>query len=105
MQATYAKGTADEAIWQCEYNAAGNQTALIDPNKHRTEYVFDTLNRMTTVTYAKGTPEEATESFIYDKAGNQTAVIDANGIRSETVYDAMNQRYKLRRLTPMAQVF
>ncbi|NJK69239.1 MAG: hypothetical protein HC941_24395, partial [Microcoleus sp. SU_5_3] len=94
LKITFAKGTVDEAVQQFEYDAAGNQKAVIDENGNRTEYEYNAMNQLKKTTYAKGTPEEATQQFEYDGAGNQTAVIDENGNRIEYQYDVMNHLIK-----------
>ncbi|MGK7874026.1 MAG: RHS repeat-associated core domain-containing protein [Xenococcaceae cyanobacterium] len=91
IQITLAQGTSSEAIQQFEYDAVGNQTAVIDENGNRTEYEYDELNRLVKTTFAVGTPDEAVERVEYDAVGNQIATIDANGNRTEYEYDAMNR--------------
>ena len=46
---TYAVGTDDEATVAYEYDAAGNQTAMIDGEGNRTEYEYDALDRPTRI--------------------------------------------------------
>ena len=42
-----------------EYDAAGNLTAAIDENGHRTDYAYDPLNRVTLITDPDPGPPES----------------------------------------------
>jgi RHS repeat-associated protein len=59
---THAYGTAIAATTTYEYNSAEERTAVIDPNKHKTE-------------------------FGYDAAGNRTSEKDADGDETRWTYD------------------
>ena len=63
---TFAQGTADEATRRFEYDTAGNVTAEIDENNHRTEFEYDALNRLTLIRDALLGETE----FTYDADGN-----------------------------------
>ena len=65
------------------YDAAGNQTKVIDPRGNATEYLYDKLNRLVTVKDAL-----ASESHtLYDKAGQLVATVDALGRATYSLRD------------------
>ncbi|MBO1352093.1 MAG: RHS repeat protein [Hormoscilla sp. GUM202] len=59
-------------IQQFEYDAAGNQTAIIDENGNRTEFAYDGLNRLILITEAdpdgNGPLTAPVTTFTYDGA-------------------------------------
>ena len=58
-----------------EYNAAGQQSALIDKTGNRTEYEYDVFGNLILVRYADGTTEKST----YDAEGRETSSTDRLG--------------------------
>ena len=95
MAVTYAVGTLDEAMQSFEYDAAGNQTAVIDENGNRTEFLYDELNRLTRLTEPDPDGNEQLDSpvteFIYDERGNLTMTFDARGNKTTNTYDPMDR--------------
>ena len=98
-QARFAVGTAYEARQQFEYDAAGNLTAFVNENGSRTQYTYDTRNRLIQVTEAD--PDQAgpltspVTGFTYDAAGNVTATTDARGNQTQYRYDARDRLSEL----------
>ena len=70
-------------ITQYEYDDAGNQTAIIDPNGNRTEFKYDVFNRVVTTTDAL----LGQSHVVYDVAGQMVAAIDALGRAAYSLYD------------------
>ena len=75
-----------------EYDQAGNRAASVDPRGYKTEYVYDALNRLTTVvepTPATGTAGAGpTTTNAYDAAGNLISTTDPLGNATFFAYDA-----------------
>ena len=82
-----AVGTSDEASVRTEYDAAGNVTAVVDENGHRTEMTWDQLNRVLDITNAL----RDTVTLAYDENGNVTSTRDLNGNTTRTLYDEMDR--------------
>jgi RHS repeat-associated protein len=95
---TFAKGTQEEATQWFEYDAAGNQTAVIDEEGRRTEYKYDSMNRLWQEIAAdpdgSGALTSPITTYEYDKNGNQTKIIDARGYVTQNIYDSMNRLVK-----------
>jgi YD repeat-containing protein len=70
-----------------EYDAAGNRTAMIDPNGYRTEYRYDALNRLV----ATVDPTGHKDSIAYDAEGNQVSSTDRNGNTTRYEYDSAHR--------------
>ena len=87
---TYALGTADEATVQYEYDSRGNRTATIDELGRRTEYEYDSLDRMVSMTEPDpdggGPLGTSITTYQYDGLGHLTHTIDPQGNDTETVY-------------------
>ncbi len=103
---TFAEGTSDEATRQFEYDAAGNQTAIIDENGNRTKFEYDSHNRLTQMTEAdpdgSGPLTAPVTIFTYDENGNLATVTDAEGNTTQNQYDDLN---RLTRLSdPLGQI-
>ncbi|KJR44859.1 YD repeat protein [Desulfosporosinus sp. I2] len=96
------------------YDPAGNKTSLLDANGYRTNYVYDTLNRLQTVKapYDPSKPDSATNPYnqvidekVYDENSNLIKEIDAKGYLSgsddssrygtEYTYNYANQLVKV----------
>jgi YD repeat-containing protein len=69
------------------YDAAGNQTSVLDANHNTTTYTYDALNRRTQVTY----PDSTFETTAYDVLGRVTSRSDANGKTTQYGYDALGR--------------
>ena len=92
----------DEAIERFEYDPnsqagrAGLVTATLDANGSRTEYAYDTLNRLTRITEADpdgiGPLPSPVTKFVYDAAGNRITTIDAEDSVTQMEYDEMGRR-------------
>ena len=87
IKKTFAVGTPDQAIQIFEYNAVGNNTAVIDENGNRTEFVYDQLNQLALVRDPMGHETRLT----YDQMGNTVNIVDALGNQTQNVYDPMNR--------------
>jgi|CXWL01.1.fsa_nt_gi RHS repeat-associated protein len=91
IQLTYAKGTTDQGVQQFEYDAAGNITAFIDENNHRTEFAYDQMDRLTLTR----DPFLHETGFAYDAAGNLIRTTDARTNQTNYGYDVLNRRFSM----------
>ncbi|MCB9940713.1 MAG: hypothetical protein H6823_20945 [Planctomycetaceae bacterium] len=95
VKVTMAKGTAVEAVQQFELDAAGNVTAIIDANGHRSTFEYDSLNRRTKMTGpdpdGAGPLVAPVTSFVYDAIGNVTSLTDAAGRVTSQAYDTRDR--------------
>ncbi len=83
-EVTAAYGTDRAATTRYEYDANGNRTAVIDPLGRRTEYEYDSANRLERVIYAAHAPSETTiTKYTYDFYGRLTDVTVALGTADE----------------------
>ncbi len=91
----YAKGTADEAKKQLEYDAAGNVTAIIDENGNRTKFEYDALNRLVKTVEADpdgaGPLTSPVTTYSYDARGNLISTTDAVSDVTQNSYDNLNR--------------
>jgi YD repeat-containing protein len=89
-------GTADEATVSYEYNLAGNQTAVIDENGHRTDITYDSHDRLTKIIEADpdgvGIEASPVTTYKYDKKGNLIETIDALNHATQHTYDKLDRR-------------
>jgi YD repeat-containing protein len=103
-QVTYAKGTIDQAVKRFEYDDAGNQSAVIDENGHRTGYLYNAMNRLIEMTEADpdgaGALTSPVMTYTYDARGNQKTVTDARGNTTVNEYDAMDHLIKVTQPDP-----
>ena len=93
---TFAVGTEDEAFQEFEYDAAGNQTAFIDENGNRTEFEYDSLNRLVRTIEADPDGDEGpltspTTRFEYDIGGNPVLTVDARGSETRSDFDELER--------------
>jgi RHS repeat-associated protein len=97
---TYATGTPESASKQFEYDAAGNQTAVIDENHHRTTYQYDALNRLIATTDALGN-QTLTSYYPDGKVETVTRVI---GQLDSPANGEMDDQVTHYTYTPMGQL-
>ena len=87
---TYAVGTVDQATVSFEYDAFGNQTAIVDELARRTEFVYDILNRLRSMTQPDpddtGPKTAPVTQYEYNGLGNRTAIVDPLGNRTGYEY-------------------
>jgi RHS repeat-associated protein len=76
-----------DAVTRFEYDAAGNLTAVTDPEDRRTEYDYDLLGRQISVT----DPEDGVWQTTYDPLGRVVKETDPTGRSTETAYDAIGR--------------
>jgi RHS repeat-associated protein len=69
------------------YDAAGNLQAYTYPNGVTTSYVFNSLNRLTTMTVGTAASSLAGYSYTLGAAGNRTAVTELSGRTVNYIYD------------------
>lgn len=69
------------------WDAAGRPVAVVDPNGHRTEHVYDGAGRRTRTTYADGTTREQT----YDALGRVIEKRDEGGRVTAFEYDGLGR--------------
>jgi RHS repeat-associated protein len=82
-----ALGTPLERTWTYAYDAAGNQTQIVDakanaaanPALGRTTFVYDPLGRQTGIDYSDATPDV---TFAYDKASRRMSMTDGTGVET-----------------------
>lgn len=91
IQVTYANGTTDQGVQQFEYDTAGNITAFIDENNHRTEFAYDPMNLLMLTRDAL----LHETSFVYDDAGNLIRTTDARTNQTAYAYDVFNRRISM----------
>ncbi|BAY73413.1 hypothetical protein NIES23_62410 (plasmid) [Trichormus variabilis NIES-23] len=91
----YAKGTTDEGKRLFEYDAAGNQTAIINENGSRTQLAYDAQNRLVKIIEADpdgaGPLTSPITNYSYDAAGNLLTTTDALGRVTQNSYDKLNR--------------
>jgi YD repeat-containing protein len=87
LSVTYAFGTAEAALFQYQYDAAGNITALIDDLGRKTAYDYDRLDRLTKLRQPDRLTGQPASSgvnlstnapitrFAYDRVGNLITVV------------------------------
>lgn len=74
------------------YDAASNVASIVsnDANGVLVSYVYDQLNRLSTVTDSRLQGSQTT-TYTYDPASNLGTVTYANGVESAMTYDALNR--------------
>jgi len=95
---TFAVDTPDEAFQLFEYDAAGNRTAFVDEEGHRTEYVYDSMNRLHMIIEpdpdgpgVDNPLQSPVTTFTYDDRGNLTTTTDARNHTTEYFYDELDR--------------
>ena len=79
-----------------QVDAAGNQTAITDPNGNTTRFVYDALGR----NVATIDPLGGRTRTVYDIAGQRVATVDALGRASYVLYDSRGRRKIARTADP-----
>jgi RHS repeat-associated protein len=69
------------------YDANSNRTSMADPQNAATAYVYDTLNRMTTLTY----PTRTNYTFTYDAVSRRTQLTRPNSLATNYQYDTLSR--------------
>jgi len=87
LNQTVGYGTADAAMTQYQYNAAGLVIAMIDPNGRNWTYGYDASNRRISTT----DPLSHVTQWSYDLAGNKLTETRADGRVTTNSYDTMNR--------------
>jgi RHS repeat-associated protein len=84
-----AKITRGTRVWEFAYNALGQRTQYTLPNGMRTEYAYDTWNRLTGIYHKDATTNAVLDSFVYTlNDGNEITRIDhADGSNWRYYYD------------------
>ena len=75
--------TTGPLMTQYGYDAAGNQTSVIDPLGQTLTAGYDALNRRTSLDYSDPSTPDVTFSF--DANGNRTQMVDGNGATTYVV--------------------
>lgn len=83
VSVTRGAGTAAEATWEYERDAAGNTVLVTDPNGKEWASSYDEAGNRTSVT----DPLNRTTEREYDADRNVTAVVSPSGRRAEMTYD------------------
>ena len=68
------------------YDAAANRTSMTDPQNGATSYVYDTLNRLTSLTSPQGT-----FGFSYDALSRRTQLTRPNNVTTTYTYDTLSR--------------
>ncbi len=100
----------DGSITVRKYDRNGNTAAVIRPNQYAgagekargTQYVYDSLGRVTTVTGADGRVQE---TYAYDGAGNLCEKLDGNGNGVMYQYDRAGRYFNVRTKGGASQQF
>jgi len=72
------------------YDLGGNVEAIIDSSNRRTEFKYDSLNRLTETHFVISTAQPP-EIRSYDTEGNVTRKVDRNGLVKNFQYNLLNQ--------------
>ncbi len=70
-----------------QYDAASNRTRFTDPEGGQTDYVYDALNRLTSLTNFSA----QTFNFSYDALGRRTQLTRPNGVNTDYTYDNLSR--------------
>ena len=106
VETIHAEGTADEASVHYEYDVAGNVTVFTNELGHRTEYLFDALDRLIKVTRPDPDPlngqtdDQPVQHLAYDENDNLVLMTDAEGYRTQYQYDAANRLVEIKQERP-----
>jgi RHS repeat-associated protein len=80
-------GTMVRSQTRAEYDAAGNKTASIDADGHRTQFIYDAARRLTTTLFPDGTSTQVQ----YDALGNVATTTDQEGRTTSNSYDLLGR--------------
>jgi RHS repeat-associated protein len=83
-------------LYDADFDAAGNRTAIAYPNTTKTTYAYDTRNRLTNLTtqqVTSGLPGVPVQSQAYtlDAAGRRTAIAEGDGTGRSYGYDSIDR--------------
>ncbi len=70
-----------------QYDATSNRTRFTDPEGGQTDYVYDVLNRLTSLTNFSA----QTFNFSYDALGRRTQLTRPNGVNTDYNYDNLSR--------------
>ena len=83
------------------YDANGNQRFVTDPAGNRTEFVYDSYNRLVATHHPATAEHGATHTQTeYDALGRRSATVDEAGKRTEFRYDALGRLLEVRQQHP-----
>ncbi|WP_156804809.1 CARDB domain-containing protein [Synechococcus sp. PCC 6312] len=95
IRLTLAQGRPEQAQQHFSYDAAGNLISEINENGSRTEFRYDSLNRLTQVIESDpdgaGPLTSPVTSFSYDAAGNLIQATDPRNHPTQYAYDPLNR--------------
>jgi RHS repeat-associated protein len=88
-----AKGTAEEASKEYEYDEAGNLASVTDENGNRTDFTYDAANRIVRIEEpaARAGLARPTTEYSYDSMGNMIYRRDARGNEKRFSYDGRDR--------------
>lgn len=88
MQADSTYGFLASKTWTLKYtyDAASNRATMVNPQNASTTYVYDTLNRLSSLQSPQGT-----FGFSYDGLGRRTQLTRPNGVNSNYSYDSLSR--------------
>ncbi len=78
---------SDGSFIEYGYNNNGYVSSIIDYEGNRTDYSYDSLNRLISITQ----PNDAMTMYSYDGHGNLASITDANGNLTNNSYDDMGR--------------
>jgi RHS repeat-associated protein len=81
-------------IYDHGYDANGNRTSLQHPNGTTTSYVYNSLNRLTSLGVTGPTGTVFSQAFTLGAAGNRTQIVENDGTTKDYSYDDL---YRLTR--------
>ncbi len=92
---TEALGTGLERSTYFERNTLGLLQAVVDPLARRTEYTYDSQQRMTGITVLAGTPQALTSQMTYNAYHDPISSTDPEGHVTTYVWDARRRLEKV----------
>jgi RHS repeat-associated protein len=82
----YSFDSAGAFTVQYGYDAASNRVSMTDPQSGQTTYVYDTLNRLSSLSYGS-----QTFGFGYDMLSRRTSLTRPNGVNTSYNYDNLSR--------------
>ena len=86
----YSFLTARSFVTSYTYDAASNRTGFTDPESGATVYVYDTLNRLSTLT-PPSTFTSGSFGFSYDALSRRTQMTRPNSVATNYNYDSLSR--------------